>query len=50
MFLIAINGDFTTQVRNITAAFIYNNKGPPRSTKFQPYDLECKYAIFSGIV
>ena len=56
MFLIAINGDFMTQVRNIFAAFTCNKKRP-RTTdllagknEFHPYDLECKYANCSGIV
>ena len=55
MFLTAINGDFMTQVRNIATAFTYNKKQPRTadlladSNNFQPFDLECKYAICSGI-
>ena len=53
--LIAINGDFMTQVRNITGDFIYSNKWPTTdllagNNEFQPFSLECKYAICSGIV
>ena len=44
-----------TQVRYITADFIYNNKRPTTNllagnNEFQPYSLESKYAICSGIV
>ena len=48
MFLIAYNGDFMTQVKNITAAFTYNKKRRRTTNllagnnEFQLYDLECK--------
>ena len=57
MFIIAINGDFMTQVKNITTCtvFTYSKKRERKTDlafddEFQPYDLKCKYAIRSGIV
>ena len=34
MFLIAINGDFVIQARNITTAFTYNKKRPKTTESF----------------
>ena len=44
-----------TQFGNITTAFLCNSKQPTTdlfadNTEFQPYNVECKYTICSGIV
>ena len=51
MQMVQYNGDFMTQVRNITADFIHKNKRPTTdllagNNAFPSDSLECKYAIY----